>query len=98
MSFVPGCLVFYSKGNTILIRTGVYDAEDVQTADGTGFFGGSTLGTVEVGRDGNNGVGDGATKVRLGDRLHLIQDHGEYFLRRPKLRAKLESRTSLVEK
>lgn len=22
MSFVPGCLVFYSKGNTILIRTG----------------------------------------------------------------------------
>lgn len=34
---------------------------------------------VEVGGDGNNGVGDLLTKVRLSNLLHLAKDHGRDF-------------------
>lgn len=34
---------------------------------------------VEVGGDGNNGVGDLLTEVRLGDLLHLAKNHGGDF-------------------
>ena len=34
------------------------DTEDVETSDGTGVLGGLTLCVVEVGGDGDDGVGD----------------------------------------
>ena len=36
---------------------------------------------VEVGGDSDDGVVDGATKVRFGGLLHFVQDHGGNFLR-----------------
>lgn len=74
----------------------IYDAKDVQTTCGTGLFGGSVLGAVEVGRDSNNGVGDGATKVRLSNLFYPVQDCGCDFLGR--LRMELGPQGSLVEK
>jgi len=72
----------------------VDDAEDIQAADLTGILGSLTLGIVKVGGDGNDGVGDGTTKVRLGSLLHLGQDHGGYFLGR--LKTESEPPSSLV--
>ena len=59
----------------------VDDTEDVETGDGTSVLGGLTLRIVEVGRDSDDSVVDGATKVRLGGLLHFVQDHGGNFLR-----------------
>jgi hypothetical protein len=58
----------------------VDDTEDVQATDGTSVLGGLTLGVVEVSGDGDDGVGDGTTEVRLGGLPHLGQDHGGDFL------------------
>ncbi|ROW02352.1 hypothetical protein VSDG_02455 [Cytospora chrysosperma] len=52
----------------------VDDTENVQTGDLTGILGGLTLGVVEVGRDGNDGVLDGLAEVGLGSLLHLLED------------------------
>ena len=38
---------------------------------GTGVFGGLTLGVVEVGRDGDDGVGDLLAEVSFSGFLHL---------------------------
>ena len=38
---------------------------------GTGVFGGLTLGIVEVGRDGDDGVGDLLAEVSFSGLLHL---------------------------
>ena len=58
----------------------VDDAEDLETGNGTGILGGLTLGVVEVGGDGDDGVGDLLAKVSLGGLLHLGQDHsGDFF-------------------
>ena len=54
----------------------VDDTEDVEAGDGAGVLGGLTLGVVEVGGDGNDGVLDLLAEVGLGDLLHLAQDHG----------------------
>ena len=53
----------------------VDDALDVQAGDLAGVLGGLALGVVEVGRDGDDGVGDGLAEVLLGVGLHLLQDH-----------------------
>jgi hypothetical protein len=58
----------------------VDDTENVETGDGTSVLGGGTLGVVEVGGDGDDGVGDLLTEVGLGDFLHLAQNHGADLL------------------
>lgn len=60
----------------------VDDTKDVQSGDGSGVLGGLTLRVVEVGGDGDDGVGNGSTEVRLSGLLHLEQDHGRDFLGR----------------
>lgn len=58
----------------------VDDTEDVKTGDETSILGGLALRVVEVGGDSNNGVVNGATKVRLGSLPHLGEDHRGDFL------------------
>lgn len=52
----------------------VDDTEDVKTGNLTGVLGALTLGIVEVGRDGDDGVLDGLGEVGLGSLLHLVED------------------------
>ena len=40
------------------------------------YLGGLTLSIVEIGGDGDNGMGDSAAQVLLGGLLHLGEDHG----------------------
>ncbi|KAF5326355.1 hypothetical protein D9611_000923 [Ephemerocybe angulata] len=54
----------------------VDDTEDMETGDGTGILGGLALSVVEVGGDGDDGVGDLVAKVGLSGLLHLAKDHG----------------------
>ena len=54
----------------------VDDTKDVETSDHTSILGGLTLRVVEVGRDGNDSVGDGTTEVGLSGLAHLGEDHG----------------------
>jgi hypothetical protein len=54
----------------------VDDTEDLETGDGTGILGSLTLGIVEVGGNGDDGVGDLLSEVGLSGLLHLGQDHG----------------------
>ena len=60
----------------------VDDSENVQTSNGTGVLGGQSLGVVEVGGNGDNGLLDSLADLGLRDLLHLGQDHGGDFLRR----------------
>lgn len=43
----------------------VDDTEDVEASEHTGVLGGGTLGVVEVGGDGNDGLGEGGSEVGL---------------------------------
>lgn len=52
----------------------VDDSQDVQTSDGSGVLGGLTLGVVEVGGNGDNGVLDGLAQVGRGGLLHLVDN------------------------
>ena len=58
----------------------VDDTEDVETGNNTGILGGLALVVVEVGGDGDDGVGDLLAKVALSDVLHLAQNHGRDLL------------------
>lgn len=57
----------------------VNDTEDVETGNDTGVLGGLALSVVEVGGNGNNGVGDLLAQVRLGNLLHLAENDGRDF-------------------
>ena len=58
----------------------VDDTLDVEAGDLAGVLGGLTLGVVEVGRDGDDGVGDGLAQILLGVGLHLRERHGAHLL------------------
>ena len=53
----------------------VDDTLDVQAGDGACVLGGLTLAVVEVGRNGDNGLGDRLAQISLGVSLQLLQDH-----------------------
>ena len=57
----------------------VNDTKDLQTGDGTGILGSLALGVVEMGRDGDDGMGDLLAEVSLSSLLHLGQYHGGDF-------------------
>ena len=59
----------------------VDDAVNGQTCDLAGLLGGLPLGVGEVGRDGDDSVGDRLTEVGLGIPLQLLQDEGADLLR-----------------
>ena len=54
----------------------VDDTEDVEASNETGVLGSLTLRVVEVGGNGDDGVGHLATKVGLGGLTHLGENHG----------------------
>ncbi|ROW15263.1 hypothetical protein VPNG_02959 [Cytospora leucostoma] len=60
----------------------VDDTENVKAGDLTGILGSLTLGVVEVGGDGNDGVLDGLAEVSLGGLLHLLEDEATNLGRR----------------
>ena len=58
----------------------VDDTLNVQTGDGTGVLGGLTLAVVEVGGDGDDGLGDRLAQISLGVSLQLGEDHSADLL------------------
>ena len=57
----------------------VDDTLDFEAGDGAGVLGGLTLGVVEVGGDGDDGLLDFLAEVSFSDFLHLDEDHGRNF-------------------
>ena len=54
----------------------VDDALDLETRDAAGVLGRLALRVGEVGRHGDDRLGDGLAQIALGVRLQLLQDHG----------------------
>ena len=59
----------------------VDDTLDLQTGDLAGVLGGLTLCVIEVCRNGDDRLGDGASQICLGVSLQLLKDHSGNFLR-----------------
>ena len=59
----------------------VDDSQNLQTGDFPRILGGLTLGVVEVGGNGDHGLGDLLSQVLVGSGLHLVQNHGRDFRR-----------------
>ena len=59
----------------------VDDTLDVKTCDLAGVLGGLTLCVVEICRNGNDGLSDGAAQIGFCIRLQLLQDHRGDLLR-----------------
>ena len=74
----------------------VDDTLDVEASDLAGVLGGLTLGVIEVGRDGDDGVGHGLTEVLLGVSLHLGKDHSGDLLGREVLTVNLDDGTATL--
>ena len=60
----------------------VDEAQDFEAGDAAGVFGGLALRVVEVGGDGDDGLGDGRAEVALGVALELAEDEGGDLRRR----------------
>ena len=58
----------------------VNDPLNLKTGNSSGINSGSSLGIIEVGRNGNNSIIDFFSKVSFGSSLHLLKDHGRHFL------------------
>ncbi|GIX63597.1 NAD-specific glutamate dehydrogenase [Babesia caballi] len=78
--FLVGTLLVKTVGNGSGGRL-VDDTHNVETSNGAGVLGGLTLGVVEVGGDGDDGVLDGLAEVELSNLLHLDENHRGDFLR-----------------
>ena len=63
----------------------VDDTLHVETRDAAGLLGGLALGVGEVGRDGDDRLGDVLAEVFLRGLLHLLEDHRGDLLRRVEL-------------
>ena len=74
----------------------VDDTLDVETGDLAGVLGCLTLRVVEVGRDGDDGVGNGLAQVLLGVGLHLLKDHGADLLGREVLAVNVHDGTAAL--
>mmetsp|Transcript_3538 Transcript_3538/g.3327 ORF Transcript_3538/g.3327 Transcript_3538/m.3327 type:complete len:252 (-) Transcript_3538:2-757(-) len=53
---------------------------NLHSRNGSGILGGLTLGIIEIGRYGNNGVSNIFSKEDLGGTLHLLKNHGGNLL------------------
>jgi hypothetical protein len=76
----------------------VDDAQDVQAGDLAGLLGGLPLGVGEVGRDGDDRVGDLLRQVGLGVALELLQDERGDLLRREVLLVDADRRRKRYER
>ncbi|EHK58756.1 putative NAD-specific glutamate dehydrogenase [Mesorhizobium alhagi CCNWXJ12-2] len=74
----------------------VDDAQHFQSGDLAGILGGLTLGVVEIGGNGDDGLRDLLAKIGLGGFLHLLEDHGRDLRRRLLLGAGLYPGVAIV--
>ena len=63
-------------------RRFIDDAQHFKPGNGAGFLGGLALGVIEIGRNGNHGLGNLLTQMGFGGFLHFGQHHGADLLRR----------------
>ena len=74
----------------------VDDPEDLEPGDPPGILGGLSLAVVEVGRHGDDGLGDLLAQVGLGRLLELAQDHGGDFGGRIRLAPHLDADVAVL--
>ena len=53
----------------------VNDLENIETGNGISILGGLSLGIIEIGRNGNDRIGDSTAEVSLSCSLHLQKNH-----------------------
>lgn len=59
----------------------VQDSDNVKSSNGSGIFGGLSLGIIEIGGDGNDSVNDIRSDICFSDFLHFGKNHGGDFFR-----------------
>ena len=74
----------------------VDNAQDVQAGDTAGVLGRLPLAVVEVGRNGDNRLGDFLAEIVLGRLLHLLQDERRDFRRAVFLAADLDPGRAVI--
>jgi len=58
------------------------DSQNVESGDHTSILGSLSLRIVEIGGDGNDGLGDGSAEIGFRGLLHLNENHGRNLFRR----------------